>query len=201
MQKQDVIYRKVSIFFSLLFVKLKFSANLVTFLSFLSDILVICLIAANHWITAGILVNLAIILDCSDGEVARFYHLKKKTKKTFYGEYLDEVLGTIGFSLVIFFAGYFMGYWWLGVIGMFGLLINMISALCSKLVFEKKEQIARDFEKGIFGKLKGRIGFNNSKQRILISLAVLFSSVILLFLFGLLINLFWAIKFWVYRKQ
>lgn len=65
-------YRKISTFFSSLFIKLRISANQITVLGLLTDFLAIYLMYAGHWIWAGIIVNLAPILDCSDGEVARY---------------------------------------------------------------------------------------------------------------------------------
>jgi phosphatidylglycerophosphate synthase len=195
------LYRKISAIFSLFFVKMKISANFVTFLSLLSDFLVIALMFNKFWILAGILVNLAIILDCSDGEVARFYNNKSRIKKkTRYGGFLDETLGTLGFSLLIFFAGYFIGQFWIGFSAMFGLLMIIVTSSVAQNEFPEKRKIAVNFERSIFGKLKGRIGFSNGIQRIFISLTIIFSSPLLLLLFAIAANCFWILKFWVYRK-
>jgi hypothetical protein len=198
-------YRKISVFFSTLFVKLNISANFVTLLSLLADFLVVYLMYINYWILAGILVNLAIILDCSDGEVAR-YNIKqlkkagKKIEKKKYGGYLDETLGTIGFALVIFFAGYFLNALWIGFFGMFGLFMIITTSAIAQIEFPNKNKIAKDFEENIFGKIKGRIGFDNGIQRILISIAVIFANIWILLAFGILANMFWLLKFWVYRN-
>jgi len=195
------VYRKISVFFSMFFVRLKFSANFVTFLSLLSDFLVIYLMYIGNWILAGILVNLAIILDCSDGEIARFYISRsKKINKKHYGGYLDETLGTIGFTLVVFFAGYFMGSLWIGLFAMFGLFMVIVTSAVSQVEFPNKKQITKQFERKLFGKIKGRIGFSNGIQRLIVSLAVIFSSLGILLLFAILANLFWMSKYWIYRK-
>ncbi len=196
-------YRKLSTFLSTFFIKLKFSANFITFLSLLADFLVIYLMYTGNWILAGILVHLAPILDCSDGEVARYYipNFKKGGYKKKYGGYLDEVLGTIGFSLVIFFAGYLMGNFWVGFVAMFGLFMMVITSSTAKNTFKNKKQLAKNFEKNLFGNLKGRIGFSFGVQRLIISLAILFYWSQILFLFAILANAFWILKFWVYRKQ
>ena len=196
------LFRKISILFSIIFVKLRFSANFVTFLSFFSDILAIYLIYIYQPIAAGLLVILALVLDSSDGEVARYYHLKDKNlPKTRYGGYLDEVLGTVSFALVIFFAGYFMGNFWLGFVAMGGLFMTMVSSLCARIEFKDQKKITKKFEEGIFGKLKGRIGFNCGIQRILVALAIIFFSQIILAIFAILINLFWILRLWIYRKS
>jgi phosphatidylglycerophosphate synthase len=194
-------YRKISAIFSTIFLKLRFSANFVTFLSLLADFLVVYLMFKGNWILAGILVNLAIILDCSDGEVARYNIQCKNAKKgKKYGGYLDETLGTIGFTLVIFFAGYFLNNLWIGLFAMYGLFMIIVSSTVSEIEFKNKKEIVTNFEKGIFGELKGRIGFSNGIQRLFISIAIIFSSLEILFLFGVAANLFWLLKYWVYRK-
>jgi phosphatidylglycerophosphate synthase len=196
------VFRKISILFSIIFVKLRFSANFVTFLGFLADIFAIYLMYIDQWLFAGIMVIIALIWDSSDGEVARYNRLKiKNPPKTKYGGYLDEILGTVSFALVIFFAGYFIGNFWLGFIAMFGLLITMVGALGARIEFKDQKKISKKFEEKIFGKLKGRIGFNCAIQRILVSLAIIFSSQIILLIFAVLINLFWLLKLWTYRKS
>jgi phosphatidylglycerophosphate synthase len=195
-------YRKLSTYFSWISIKLGFSANFVTFLSMLADFLVIYYMYAGNWILAAILVHLAPILDCSDGEVAR-YHIKNFKKTGYikhYGGYLDEILGTIGFSLVIFFAGYLMGHFWIGFFAMFGLLMIIITSLTAQNLFKSKKEIAKNFEKKLFGNLKGRIGFGFGIQRLIISLAVFFYSHNILLFFAILANAFWIMKFWLYRK-
>ena len=196
-------YRKLSTYFSLISIKIGFSANFVTFLSLLADFLVIYCMYAGNWILAAILVHLAPILDCSDGEVAR-YHIKDFKKTGYvkhYGGYIDEVLGTIGFTLVIFFAGYLMGSLWIGFAAMFGLFMILVTSLTAQNLFEKKKEIAKGFEKKLFGNLKGRIGFGFGIQRLIISLAVFFYSSNILLFFAIVANAFWILKFWVYRGQ
>ncbi len=195
------VYRKISVFFSIFFIKLRISPNTITFLSLVSDGIVVYLMYLQKWIIAGLLVNLALILDCSDGEVARYYRSKEKnpTEKK-YGSYLDEVLGTIGFTAVVFFAGYFMGKIWLGLFAMFGLFMVILTSLTAQIEFPQKKEIAKKFEEGLFGNRKGRIGFTCAAQRILVSLGVIFSSIHLLFLFGVLCHTFYLFKFWIYRK-
>lgn len=197
------LYRKISIYFSLLFIKLRFHPNMVNFFALFADLFVVYQIYLGNWVTAGILVNLAIIFDCCDGEMARFYVNtgSKKRISYLYGQYLDEIVGFAGITILVLFVGYFLGNIWIGILGMFGLLMNMGSSfLALHLFIEQKKKIARNFEEGIFGKIKGRIGFSNGMQRILITFAVLFQSIWILLLFGLMINAFWMLKLWLYRK-
>ena len=195
-------YRKISTSVSALSIKLGFSANYITFLSMVADFLVVYLMYIGAWVWAGILVHLAPILDCSDGEVARYNRAHTENpKETRYGGYLDEVLGTIGFTLVIFFAGYLMNNLWAGFFAMFGLFMVLVTSLTALNLFKNKKEIAQNFEKGIFGNLKGRIGFGFGIQRLIISLAVIFQSVWVLWAFAVLANAFWILKFWLYRNQ
>ena len=45
------------------------------------------------------------------------------------------------------------------------------------------------------------IGFSNVVQRMIITFAVIFQSVNLLFIFAVATNLFWILKFYIYRNQ
>lgn len=197
------IYRKISIYFSLLFIKLRLHPNMVNYFALIADLFVVYQIYLGNWITAGILVNLAIIFDCCDGEMARFY-VKTGSKKKIsfrYGQYLDEIVGFAGITMLVFFAGYFLKSPWVGLFAMWGLLMNgMSSFLALHLFKEEKKQVARDFEQGIFGKIKGRVGFSNGFQRILLTFAILFQSLWILLLFGIMINLLWILKIYLYRK-
>jgi len=195
-------YRKISVFFTMFFVKLGVTANFVTVLSVFADLLAIYFMSINMWILAAIFVQVAIILDNSDGEVARYNLARTKNpKETHFGGYLDEVLGVLGFAIVIFFAGYFMGNWPVGLFAMFGLFMIIVSSTTARIEFKNKEKIVKNFEKKLVGNLKGRVGFSNASQRILVTIAVLFSSWIVLLIFGILAHAFWILKFWVYRNQ
>ena len=196
------IYRRISIYFSMLFITLGFSPNFITLLSMLSDFFVIYLMYSQHWIWAGILVNMGLVLDASDGEVARYLISKgKKEKGKRFGGYLDMVIGTIGFTLLIFFAGYFMNELWAGFFAMFGLFMIIVAAVTAKADFPDKLEIAKKFQTGLLGKMKGKLGFACGEQRILISLAVLFQSALLLWVFAGLAAAFFTLKIWVYRNQ
>ena len=118
-----------------------------------------------------------------------------------YGGYLDEVLGTISFTLLVFFAGYFMNAPEIGFFAMFGLAMVIITSQAAQIEFPNKKEIARNFEENIFGKLKGRIGFPCAAQRILVSISVIFSSTLILLIFGILMHLFYILKFWIYRNH
>jgi phosphatidylglycerophosphate synthase len=196
------INRKLSAPLSVFFVKIGASANFITLLSLFADLYAIYLMYANSWIFAGILVYLAAILDCSDGEVARYWKSKEENpRETKYGGYLDETLGTIGFTLVIFATGYFLNNPVWGFVAMYGLFMVLITSLSAQVEFPKKKEVARELQDKVFGKFKGRIGFSNVVQRMIITFAVIFQSINILVIFAIATNLFWMLKFYVYRNQ
>lgn len=198
-------YRKLSAPFSTLFVKLRFSANFVTVLGFLADIIAIYFMFTQQWIVAAVLIQLAVIWDHSDGEVARYWNSKKKNpERKYYGQFLDDALGTVSFVLVVFFAGYVMNEFWIGFAAMFGLFMTIATAAMTSSIFPNKDEISKKAEQKLVGKRRGRIGFSSTIQRIIVTLVVLFGAFVLgqyiLLAFAILINAFWIMKFWVYRK-
>ena len=196
------IYRKFSIFLTWVFIKLGVGANLVTFIGFIVDLLAIYMIFTSHWIIAGFLVQLFIIIDCVDGEVARYYkNIKKIKKEKKYGEYLDEILGIIGFSLLIFFSGYLLDNLWAGFSAMFALFMLNLTAARASHIFPEKKKIAKKLRKRFFGKIRGVIGFTADIQRTLISFTLFFHTEIFLWIYAVVGNFYWLIKFWIYRKE
>ncbi len=193
-------YRRISIFLNMIFISLRVSPIIVNILVVLADFLVIYLMYINQWIFAGILVHLAAVLDCCDGDVARYYAYKKGKKYGNFGAYLDSVVGTVGFTLIVFFAGYFLGNIWVGLFAMFGLFMVILSAGYAAAFFKQKNKIAKSVREKLFGKRKIVIGFTDGIQRWLVSISIFFASLPLLFIFGLIANAFWIFKFWVYRK-
>ena len=92
--------RKASFIFTYLFINLGWSSNAVSYLSiFISLAACICFTIPNSstLITAVILINFWLILDCVDGNIARC----KKQKKT-YGEFIDAMSGyfTVAFVYI-----------------------------------------------------------------------------------------------------
>lgn len=89
--------RKVSFFFTFIFINLGLSPNSVSVLSiFITLVAVFCYMIPNMTcvIVAVILVNFWLVLDCVDGNIARC-----RKVKTAYGEFVDDIGGyfTVGF--------------------------------------------------------------------------------------------------------
>ncbi len=219
----EKIYRKFSIIFSLLFIKLGFSANLITFLSLILDIMagIIFFLSNNYfWVLfAAFLTQLSFILDCSDGEVARYNREKKKIKNPKkYGWYLDETLGIIGFIVIFMSIGwhafFISGNWKILLLlffAVFGFLMINETAALSKIIFsEEKKAIAKNTREKIKS-LFSRFGININKrlfafsadmQRMSIFIGSLINyPLLILWVFAFIGNFYWLIKFWVYRKK
>lgn len=81
--------RKISIYFTYIFINLKLSANQITFIWGILGLVGVYLFSFGHYkinIIASVLIILSNILDHSDGEVARYNH-----KCSFLGIFLDRL--------------------------------------------------------------------------------------------------------------
>lgn len=89
--------RKTSFLLTYLFINFGWSSNAVSYLSIFVSLVACGLFMVDHsWavITAIVLINFWLILDCVDGNIARCKHEKK-----LYGEFVDAMSGyfTVGF--------------------------------------------------------------------------------------------------------
>jgi hypothetical protein len=108
-----LLYRKLSYFLTFLFVHLKFSANMVSFVGMIISLFGISLFALSsnvklHFIGV-ILLQISIIIDYSDGEVARyrFYQDNNRRKETnISGKFMDNMGHFTMTPLAVFFFGY-----------------------------------------------------------------------------------------------
>jgi len=181
-------------------IKSKVSANSVTALAFALDLTAVVLILNEWYLFAGVLVLLSYVGDISDGTVARYERevLNKPSKG--YGSFLDEVLGTIGFALVVLFTGLCIGPPWLGLYAMIGIFMMNITTAEAKLAIPNKKEISAKLQRHRFEN-KYQIGFTCDIQRTLVALAVMFQSLTLLLLFAMAANALWILKFWIYRNH
>lgn len=200
--------RPISKYFSWVFVHFTLCAEFIALLTPLMDAITIYAIYQGQWILAAILVELSLIMDSSDGEVARFRAtLKKRTEKqNQFGGYMDSMAGVLIFPLTIFAAGYFMGSLMTGLFVMLSFcLINMSSGYSGTYFKDKKEQSKR-FQEGFLNKIKkklgikGVVGFSGDIQKHLIALALLFQSLIFLWAYFAIAITVIGVKFYIYRK-
>lgn len=83
--------RRVSFFFTYIFINLGFSSNGVSVLSiFITLIACVLFMISAKWaiIVAVVLINFWLVLDCVDGNIARC-----RKQKTVYGEFVDDIGG------------------------------------------------------------------------------------------------------------
>ncbi|MCD6263064.1 CDP-alcohol phosphatidyltransferase family protein [Candidatus Bathyarchaeota archaeon] len=94
---------RISPYITYLFTKTSITPNQVTLLSFLFVLLSVILLSRPeplNWIFGWLLLQAYLILDCSDGELARI-----KGMETRFGAFLDNFLHPISNSLVVMGAG------------------------------------------------------------------------------------------------
>ena len=186
-----------------IFLNLRISANMVTFLGLILDGVTILLILEGKWIMAGVLVQLYISWDNSDGEVAR-YNLKNHRAPTGrnYGEFLDELFGLIGFYFIILFIGFSTSLW-AGILASYALLVLNFSSVLSTSLFPKgkmQKKTQDKFSKILGFSVKGQIGFTAEVQRTIISLALFFHTPVFLWIYFVGAVTLLLVKLRVYRN-
>jgi phosphatidylglycerophosphate synthase len=99
----DYLPRLLSVYFTRVFIKLGMSANQVTLVSMGLGIVIAILIGLGIpllMLVAGILLYLFLVLDCSDGEVARYHG-----KQSYTGLYLDRIVTAVIYPALLFAVG------------------------------------------------------------------------------------------------
>lgn len=199
--------RPLSKFISWTFSHFSLSAELLALITPVVDLIIIYLIASGNWIIAAIFVELSLLFDSADGEVARFRAtLRKRTpQQNAYGAYMDSMAGVLIFPLVIFAAGFYLGDLTVGLLTMLSFfLVNMSAGYAS--IFPNKNQKSKKIQEGALGKLKKRlgirgvVGFSGDIQKHIIALALLFQTTVLLWVYFALAMAVILSKFYLYRK-
>ncbi|MDP2673198.1 MAG: hypothetical protein Q8O84_05280 [Nanoarchaeota archaeon] len=178
------IHRRISPFFTWFFLHFTLTAELIALLTPLNDLVTLYLISNGDFILAAILTQMHIILDSSDGEVARFRKtiVKRSKNQDSFGGFADSMVGMILFPFIIFYAGFIFGNLITGLISIGAFYLMVFSSAYAKVYFPKSEIGAKLREKA-FGKRKYKWGFNSIIQKSLITLALLFQSVVFLWIF------------------
>ena len=105
------IQRRFSIYFTKLFVTFGVSANQVTFINLLTVIFALTLIVFKQFIFGFLLLQLYFVLDCSDGEVARYF--KAAGPK---GLFIDRLVHIVTEPLLFLSLAFSINQLWLGII-------------------------------------------------------------------------------------
>lgn len=135
--------RRVSFFFTYIFINLGFSPNGVSVLSiFVTLFACVLFMVPARWavIVAVILINLWLILDCVDGNIARC-----RKQKTVYGEFVDDIGGYYTVAFVYLSVGvcaYNFGGVVFGQYNMWMIILGGVSSICDILA----RLIHKDFE-------------------------------------------------------
>lgn len=133
------LYRPISFYFSALFANLGLSGNDVSNISTVVGIIACAvLLIPNHiaGLLGALLINFWIILDCTDGNIAR------SVKKLAYGEFIDATSSYILMALLFNVLG-FRSYYTSGLLFVGNPIIIFIGALASsfdplmRLVYQK----------------------------------------------------------------
>lgn len=89
-----LFYRPISFLFSALFASIGLTANAVSLISLLVGLVACSAFALQMPVIGAVLVNLWLVLDCADGNIARCVRAEK------YGEFVDAVSGYILLGLL-----------------------------------------------------------------------------------------------------
>lgn len=95
-----IFYRPVSFLFSSLFCHIGWTANMVSYFSALIAIIACVCFVFGAPIAGAILINIWLILDCSDGNIAR------SVKKEHYGDFADAMSSYICVGLMFVCIGF-----------------------------------------------------------------------------------------------
>ena len=135
--------RKVSFFFTYVFINLGYSPNGVSVLSIFVSLVACSLFMVptrGAVITAVVLINFWLVLDCVDGNIARC-----RKQKTAYGEFVDDIGGyyTVAFVyLSIGVCAYNFGGVFFGQNNMWLIVMGGVSSICDILA----RLIHKDYE-------------------------------------------------------
>lgn len=178
------IHRRISAFLTWFFLHFTITAELIALLTPLNDLLTIYFISQGNFIVAALLIQLHIVLDSSDGEVARFRKtiVKRSKKQEAFGAFTDSMVGLLIFPFIIFYVGLALGNLIIGLISMGAFYLLVFSSAYAK-VYYPKLKLGDKYRRKHLGKKKYKWGFNSVIQKSLITLALLFQSVIFLWIF------------------
>lgn len=204
-------YYPISIFVSWIAISLGMHAHAVNLLGLAGTFLAAYLIfyMGGSWmILAGVLIMFGLVIDLSDGTVARYYN-----KKNAMGKWLDESSGFLGVSIV-FFAMMMKGFIdtgdllliVLGTYTIFSYLMVNYAALLSEILRDKfkldnpLDKVRKGMGKTFFGINPGAFSFSLDIQWTLVAVGVFFNAPYFLFIsFGAISSIMWMsryITFW-----
>lgn len=148
-----IFYRPVSFYLASLATKMKLTANTVSYYSAVIGIIACLLFLIDHIafkITGALLINLWLILDCTDGNIAR------SVKRQPYGEFADGISSYILVGLMCTTIGFSVYQTGGVIVAASSPWIILLGALASsadtmmRLIYQKYKNTSRDMmDKGI----------------------------------------------------
>lgn len=165
------------------------NAEYIAFSTIIVDVLAIYLIYTQHWILAAFLTWFHVVVDSMDGEVARIQMNAgiMPKKRGIFGGFWDSMMGLIAFPFVVFAAAHFMGHTMVGVFSMALFYIVVAASAYTHVWFPERASVSKTLQSKIksIGKIKmiAPISFDSTSQKMLVTLALLFQTVIFLWIF------------------
>lgn len=207
-----VFYDKIAYFFVKKLAKTKIQPNHLSFFGLFLDFISAYLFFLGEWkflIIAGFLIQISLLMDRMDGQLARMKGIASK-----YGQLLDEGLGVFGMSIIFIGAigGYFartgeVFIWYLGFFGLLGLLMMNLFSHLAKEIYGSKNNAGKKLREKI-NKKSGRIvpsqalEFSAEVQRSVMSISGFVNYIpLFLWIFTIVGNFYWIARFFVYAKR
>jgi CDP-L-myo-inositol myo-inositolphosphotransferase len=193
-----LFYRKISTKISSRLVKTNVTPNQMTIISFCIVLIAAMMFTMGNYIYSLIgvfLLNLGLILDCVDGEIARMKSLLSKN-----GALLDETLDNFGYSVVFLCIAYGIyhqtGYLWvwpLTLVIVTGSLMKSIVRINTKnlgLGNTKWKNVERKI-----GNSRFTLGWGGGIDEVLITIGVIFNQlIIVLIIICIGVNAHWIVQ-------
>jgi phosphatidylglycerophosphate synthase len=146
------IHRTVSIYITKFFLTLGLSANQATLIGFIFGIIGSTMMAFTdplYWVLSGIILYIYVLIDHSDGEIARY-----RKSASIFGRYFDDISGT--FIRLYFLVCFSIGIYRIFscsvflIIGLITILFSSVfylaNSLPSQILYENKNVVTIEFQ-------------------------------------------------------
>lgn len=140
------IFRQISIFPTIIFIKLGVQPNTATFLSLLAAVGSCFFLVSNEpvqMLIGALLIFTYYTLDHVDGELARYYIRTGRREPSLTGQYFDVLVHSYSSNIMLFFIGisiyHQFGYWWAVYVGFIACLgmSNFPNLVTARVLIQK----------------------------------------------------------------
>ena len=199
------LYRKIDIPITWLCIVLHIDTKVVTVIGAVLDFVAGYLVLQKEFLLAAILLQVGILLDGVDGELARWRNWKLNLKNPpKIGGYMDKILGVPGFAFTVMTIGLVHNALWLAFAAATALFMVNFASSIGKVMFPDAAKIGSIAEarQSKLGKFLKPFEFGMSLQRLTITLAAInFYPILFLWIFAIVGNFYWLVRLWFYRKM